>query len=287
MTTKPIFEDVLPWPNQLAAPAQAAIGHNKPPLEEQIPAEFREALLADKPDFLAKFDQLVEAADRAKAEDDETLGLCGDLVKAYRACDSHINATHKAVKQPYLDGGRLVDAEKNALASRLAEAKAKVERIGNAYVAEREAKAKAERDRIAAEQRAAAERAAQAERERAQAERDAIEAARTAASDEEREVAARRAEETARAAEEAMAAAALAPVAPEKAEPVRSDAGATVSGKQEWAFQVDDYTKALRHVRSDPKVKEAIDAAIKRLVRAGQRELTGVSIWPVAKANFR
>ena len=40
-------------------------------------------------------------------------------------------------------------------------------------------------------------------------------------------------------------------------------------------------------MKDDPKVREAIDAAVKRLVKAGKRELVGVRIWPVAKANFR
>lgn len=266
---------------------RAAIGGNKPPLDEVIPAEFRSALLRDRPDFLTKVDALVDAAERAHADDDESLGRCGDLVNQYRKASQHVDATHKEVKEPHLQAGRLVDAEKNALAGRLAVAKAKVESIGNVYVAKREAAAKAERDRIAAEQRAAAERAMQAQREQMRAEAEAERAVREAANAEERAAAQDRADEAARVTEAARAEAALAPAIPERAEPIRSDEGATVSGKQEWQAEVEDYTKAMRHVRSDPKVKEAIDAAIKRLVRAGQRELTGVRIWPVAKANFR
>jgi hypothetical protein len=286
MATKPIFDDVPAWPDK-AAPAPAHIGHNKPPLEELIPVEFRAELLRERPDFLTKLNDLIAAADRAKAEDDATLGKCGDLVKAYRACASHIDATHKAVKEPHLVAGRLVDAEKNALAGRLTEAKAKVEAIGNAFVAKREAEQRAERERIAAEQRAAAERAAQAERDRVAAEQEAARAAAEATTQAERDAAAERAAQAAREAEEAMAAASLAPATAARAEPVRSDAGATVSGKQDWACEVEDYAAAFRAVKSDPKVKEAIDAAVKRLVRAGQRELKGVRVWPVAKANFR
>jgi predicted nucleic acid-binding protein len=119
------------------------------------------------------------------------------------------------------------------------------------------------------------------------AEQEAAEAARSAASEEERNAAIDRAAEAAREAEEAMAAAALAPAAPTRSEPVRSDAGATVSGKQEWRSEVEDYAKAFRAVKDDAKVREAIDAAAARLVRAGKREIPGVRIWPVAKANFR
>lgn len=287
MATNPIFDDVPAWPEQRSQAAPPPAGHNRPPLDELIPQEFREALLSDRPDFDVKMRDLVDAANRAKADDDETLGRCGDLVKSYRAIIAHVEATHKAVKAPYLEGGRLVDAERKAMLEPVERAKAKVEAIGNAYVAKREAEAKAERERILAEQRAAADAASRAERERIEAEQAAARALADAANEEEREAAASAAAEAARRAEEAQRAAALAPAAPAERTLIHSDAGATVGGKQEWLCEVEDYTKAMRHVRSDPKVKEAIDAAIKRLVRAGQRELTGVRIWPVSKANFR
>jgi hypothetical protein len=208
-------------------------------------------------------------------------------VKAYRAILAHINATHKTAKQPHLDAGRLVDAEKNALIGPVEEAKRKVEAIGDAFVAKRDAAAKAERERVAAEQRAAAERAAAAERERERAEREAEQAALAAKSEEERQAADERARISAEEAARAMAEAALAPAAPEKVEPVRSDAGSTVSGKQEWKSQITDYTLAFIAVESNEKVREAIDRAVAALVRAGTRSIDGVRIYPVAKANFR
>lgn len=297
------FADVAPWPDRPAA-ADAAIGHNKPPLSELIPLEFRETLLAERPDFLTRMRDLVDAANRARADDDETLGRCGNLVKAYRECIKHIDATHTAVKQPYLEGSRLVDAEKNALIFDINEAKAKVEGVGNAFVAKRQAAEDAERARIAAEQRAAAEASAAAERERERVEQEAIvaaaaaeAAARKAAQDGDveaavdaeiaRQVALDIATAANDAAEQAMAAAALAPAMPAKAEPVRSDEGATISGKQDWKSEVTDYTVAFIHVEDHPKVREAIDKAIAQQVKAGKRTLPGVRIWPVAKANFR
>lgn len=285
MATK--FDDVKPWPEQKAAPALAHIGHNKPPLEELIPEEFRTALLAERADFLTRFDHAIMAADRAAATDDESLGRCGDLVKIYRACDAHVTATHKAVKEPHLTACRLVDAEKNTLTEQLSAAKRKVEGIANAFVAKRDAEQRAERGRIAAEERAAADRAAAAERARIKAEQDAAAAAQSPASKEERDAAIDRAAEAAREADEALAAAALAPAAPRHVEPVRSDAGATVSGKQEWKSEVEDYLAAFKAVKDDAKVREAIDAAVARLVRAGKREIKGVRVWPVAKASFR
>ena len=275
------------FPGENPAGAPAGIGHNKPPLEELIPEEFRAELLRERPDFLTKMDQYVGAAARAVATNDDELARCGDLVNAYRALLKHIDTTHTNVKAPHLLAGRLVDAEKNALKASVEDAKVKVERIGNAYVADREAKRRAEEERIASEQRAAAARAAAAEREREEAERKAAAAAAAATTADERAAAEREAEEARKRAEEAMSDAALSAAAPGKAEPVRSDAGAAVSGKQEWQSQVEDYAKAFRAVKDDDRVKEAVDKAVARLVRAGKREITGVRIWPVAKASFR
>lgn len=286
MATQPLFSDVPAWPDP--KPATAGLGHNKPPLEELIPVEFRTALLADKPEFLIKLDDLVGAADRVRAVDDETLGRCGDLVKSYRSLLSHVNETHKAQKEPHLIAGRLVDAEKNVLVERVEAAKRKVEGIGNAYVAERDARLKAERERQLAQERAAADRAAAAERARLEAEREAERTASQATTDEERQAAEDAAAAARAEAEAAMENAALAAASVNtKAEPVRSDAGAAVSGKQEWTSQVEDYAKAFRAVKDDPKVREAIDKAVQRLVKAGKREINGTRIWPVAKANFR
>lgn len=280
-------DEPVALPGESPSSAPAGLGHNRPPLEELIPQEFREKLLADHPDFLARLESAVAAAGRAMASNDDELGRCGDLVKIYRALIKHINETHTAVKEPYLKGGRLVDAERNALIDMVETAKRKVESVGNAYVAERDARLKAERERIAAEERAAADRAMAAERAQREAEAAAARAAREAASAEEREAAEARAAAAAKEAEEAMAAAALAASTTDKAEPVRSDAGAAVSGKQEWQCAVEDFAKAFKAVKDDAKVREAIEAAAKRLVRAGKREIPGCRIWPVAKASFR
>lgn len=286
ITTKPKPQpEMTPLPGE----APASMGHNLPPLEEQVKADFLEELLRDYPEFMTTYGALIEAAERAEANDDETLGRCGDLVSAYRDLITHITKTHKLVKQPYLDGGRVVDAEKNALLGAVEAAKRKVEGIGDAFVAKRDAEQQAERDRIAAEQRKAAEAAAAAERERERAEQAAIEAQRSTANEEERQAAIEAAKAAEAAADEAMANAALAPAAPAAPEPVRSDAGATVSGKKEWKSEVTDYQVAFiaADLANDENVRDAIDKAIARRVRAGTREIEGCRIWPVAKANFR
>lgn len=261
MATK--FDDVPAWPEK-AAPAPAHVGHNKPPIEEIVPEEFRAELLREKPYFFDKLDDLEGAADRAVCTNDDELGRCGDLVKTLRAAQKHVEATHKTVKQPYLDSGRAVDAERNALNERIEQARRKFDVAMNTFIAEREARERAERERQAAEERRIAREAAEAERKRQEAagENDA----------------------------EAIAeieAVAHAPVQHARDEPVRSDGGSTVSAKTVWNSQVEDYDVAYIGVSDNPKVREAIDKAVAQLVRAGKREIPGVRIWPTKQAVTR
>jgi hypothetical protein len=254
MATKPVFDDVPAWPGENPASAPPAPrDHNKPPLEELIPIEFREALLAEKPDFLTVLDRYLGvgdpnsedyvegAVDRAKCTNDDELGLCGEVVKNLRRAEQHVDATHKTVKQPYLDGGRLVDAEKNRLFGRIRAGRDKVQALQDEYNAEK--------------RREELKRQREAEEER------------------------RKLEELAR---ENNLEAALPPPppAPVKAEPVRSDGGATVSTSIEYVGVVEDYTKAFRKVKDDAAVREAIDKAIQRLVKAakGKTTIPGVRI---------
>ena len=265
----PIAQRKTEEPEMLAAESvavnpRATLGDNKPPVEEVVAAEFREELLRNRPDFMDRYNGVIAAVGRAAVTDDETLGKAGDLEKIMRACDGHIAETHRSVKEPYLKAGRTADAEKNNLTAPLYEAKAKLKDMMNGYMADREArerKARAERE---AEERRLAEEARAAEIARQEAE---------GINDPE--------------AIAAVEAAPLAAAIASRPAPVRSDAGATVSGKQVWNSQVEDYGKALKAVKSDPKVKEAIDAAVARLVRAGQRELPGVRIWATVQAVAR
>lgn len=247
MPVKQKFDDVADWPDA-PKPAEAGPGHNKPPVEEQVKAEFRDELLRDRPDFMQRYEDILAASKRVAVTDDETLGKAGDLIKIIRAAGDHVTVTHKTVKQPYLDGGRAADAEKNALLGNLEDARSSVNGLMNEFMSRRAAAERAERERREAEERAAAQAAAEA------GEGEAVP---------------------------------LAAAAPAKPQPVRSDAGSTVSGREVWNCQVEDYAKAYRKVKTDPKVQQAIDAAIGRLVRAGQREIPGVRIWPTTQAVAR
>lgn len=284
MATQPIFDDVPAWPT--AQPAAATIGHNKPPVEEEARAAFRDRLIAERPDFEQRVEELEGAALRVRVTNDEEYGRAGDYLKMLRAATAHVTDAHKAAKEPYLSAGRVIDGLKNDLIARLDSCKEQVQPAMNQYAAEKEARERAERERVLAEQRAAAEAAARAERERQEAEAAAARAAAEATSAEEQAEAAALAEEARRRADE-LAENAVAAAEVKRAEPVRSDGGTTVSTKTVWNSEVEDYAKAFKAVKTDPKVKKEIEAAIARLVRAGQREIPGVRIWPTKQAVAR
>lgn len=254
MATNPIFPDVQPFPSAdvKPIPAPAGLGHNKPPLEDDVRAQFREKLLEERPTFLTRVDDIEAAAGRVVVNDDSTLGKAGELVKLIRAHAQHVDETHKAVKAPYLAAGRVVDAEKNELTGRLDAAKRAVERPMNEYAAK-----KLNREREA--------------REAAEAERRKLEAL----------------------AAENNLSHALPPVeeAPAARAPIRSDAGATVSIGTTWCAAVEDYAKAFRLVKNDAGVREAIDKAVARHVKATKgnngKEIPGVRMWEAAKTGAR
>ncbi len=227
---------------------RAVIGGNRPPLDEEARAAFREELLRDRPNFEDIVERIVEAADRVVVDDQDSYARAGDFIKRCRAAEQHIDQAHKAAKAPYLEAGRAVDAAKNEMMGQVGDAKLKAQDAANRYAA-----------KVAAEERA--------ERERAEAEARA--AAAAAQGSEEGEVAE------------------LAAAPARKPAPVRSDAGTTISTKSVWNSKVVDYTKAFKAAKSDPKVKEAIDAAIARQVRAGIREIPGVEIWETQQAVAR
>lgn len=263
---KPEFDD--------SAPLLAPRDHNRPPIEELIPLEFREALLRERPDFLQLLDAncgagdpnseaYVEGAiDRARCTDAATYERCGKLANTLRLMEQHVDKTHTECKAPHLLAGRLVDGEKNTLLGRIKPARQRVQGLMDDYLeAERKKARQAELERLAEIQRQNEER----EKLEALARENGIDPAVI------------------------PAAAPPPPAAPvAKAEPVRTD-GATISAGTEYRSKVTDYRKAFTKVKDDAGVREAIDKAIQRFVKAtkGQVAIPGVTITEHAKASVR
>lgn len=251
------FDDVKPFPTA----AKPAIGHNRLPLDVEARAAFDEAL-DQKSGFRDRVAALIGAADRAVATNEESAGRCGELVKQIRAAIKFIEDAHKTTKEPYLLAGRAVDAAKNEQVAPLDAAKRKVEAKQTQFLREEEAKRQAEIRR----------------------QREAEEAARREAI--EREIAEAKAN-----GQNIIDVAAIPQAAPPPAEPerpiIRGDFGAAVSGTRVWLSQVEDYEVAFIAVANNSKVREAIDTAIKAMVRGGVHEIPGVRIWSDVKASNR
>lgn len=234
--------------------------HNRPPPEEIIPEEFREGLIEQKPEFFTLLDRYLGpidpdtgergegSVDRAKCDDEHSYKLCGEIIKALRSATQLVDFVHKGVKQPYLDAGRMVDGQKNAFLARINEGRDAVQRMMDDYT---EGLRKA---RLAEERRQREER----ERLEALARENNLEQA-------------------------------LPPPEPaKKAEPVRTDGGATISGSVEYDVKIVDFAKAARKFKDDAKVQEAILAAAKKLAKATKgAEIPGIEITERAVARVR
>ena len=252
-------EAALPGEN----PVSAGIGHNNPPPEEQVKIDFRERMLEKHPTYEQRIADLAAAAERAEVDSADKAALAGDVVKSINAMIGAVNDTHKDVKQPYLEAGRVADGEKNRLLGPLTEAKNTIQRKQTEFLRAEEARREAARREAQARAQREAEAAAEAERKRLEAE---------GAGDVE-----------ALAEVEVVAAPAVVAKAPE---PIRSaDTGTVVSGRKEWQCQVEDYEVAVISMIDDPKVREAIDACAKRRVRAGIHAIEGVRIWQAVVAR--
>lgn len=252
------FDDVKPWPAKAPPMAAAPIGHNKPPMDVEARAAF-DAALDSREGFRARVASLLGAADRASAIDNDTAGRCGELVKQIRAAVKVVEEAHVTTKAPYLAAGRAVDAAKNDIAGKLDDAKRGVEAKQSTYLREQEAIRQAEVRR---------QREAEEARRREEAER-----ARAVEATEERTA-------------EPVEFDPPPPIEPERTV-IRGDYGAAVSGTKVWHSQVTDYEVAFISVANNAKVREAIDTAIKALVRGGVREIEGVRIWSDIKASNR
>ncbi|MGL4230353.1 MAG: hypothetical protein ACRCWJ_03220 [Casimicrobium sp.] len=235
-------------------------------------AEFDERIDAHE-GLRKRITDLVGASERATATSEDTMGRCGQTVVQIRNAKKLVEAAHVEAKAPYLEGGRVIDAAKNELVALLGDAQKRIETKQSAYLAAQKKADDERKAKAAAEQRRVDEENARIKREHDEAVRKAEEEAWKL-----------------RGTDEAPAVAVDIPpepvfIAPPKPAPeiergiIRGAEGAAVSAKMVWKSQVQDYAAAVGQVISNPKVKEAIDAAIAALVRAGIREVPGVRIW--------
>lgn len=277
-------------------------------------AERNEKVVKRANELAAMVERLPDACD-----DDETAGKLTEAIKSCTALAKAAAEAKKVEKQPFVEGGRAVDAFFEKLTAPVAKLKddmsdmltdyqrklAEIERKRREAEAaeqrriQREAEAAArEAERVAREAReaeaarvreaaqAAAKLAGEARR-KAEAEERARQAAEQARLDAERAEAERAREEARKARAEAEAAKEAANAKAADMTRARSDLGAVASLRTEWKHEVQDVTLVPRHylVVDEAKVRSAIKAAI----HDGKCALTipGVRIFKVETTVVR
>lgn len=241
-----------------ATAALAGVGHNRPPPDEQARIDFNEAIRSHKVDLRGRIAELLGSASRATANDDESTGLCAELIRQMSAVEKAVDDARVAVKAPYLAGSRAIDDAAKTIVADLGSAKGKVRTMAEDFMRKKAAQERARLAQEEAERQAARDRAAEL------AEQEVNRAADEG-----------RLPDT-----EVIAALDAVGSKPVEAEPtqIRSDYGAVASARKIKVATVTDWTKAFKAVRTVPAVQEAIQKAINGLVRAGQTAIPGVEI---------
>ena len=156
------FPDVKPFP--AAGAPLAAMGHNKPPLDDVILAEFMDDLAAAK--LPPKVDQLESRANAAgPCLTQEDAGRYGDGAKIIATAIKAIEAARETHNRPLLNAQRALKGRADGFIDRLRKADGVLRGHVNVFMAEERRKA-AEAQRLADEQARVAREAAEAERQR-------------------------------------------------------------------------------------------------------------------------
>ena len=241
------------------------IGHNAPPIEE-ILADTRSALLARVEPIAERANGLPK---KIASEDD--LALVTPVVVDAKALAKEIENARRDDKQPYLDGGRAVDAFFKPHKDRLDRIASVFERLASDFQRE-----KIRQERARAEE---SERKAAAEAERLRKEAEAAKKPET----QQRKLDA--AAEADNAADRAAAAASRSGNELGKV----TTAGGTARAQTFWNFAIDNYGEvdlnAIRDFIDREAVEKAIRAKIK--IQKGNTDIPGVRVFEDVKASIR
>ena len=269
-------------------------GHNVPPgddLEERrrtihddLGSRFA-ALLANRDAVLDECGGVPDVI-----EDDETAGNVGDLIKKLNGYMREAEGSRKSEKEPYLEGGRLVDGFFNQITSKLKTSKTLIQGRLTQYqrMKAEEARRKAEEEARKARE---AEERRRREEEEARIKAAALEAAASEAKEPEAEA------PMSEAAEQQMAKAETAGALADqhRADAVqadrkaaakdadhsrtRGDFGSTSSLRARWDFEIENPAELdLNDLRPFFRPDD-IAHAIRSYVRQGGRDLPGVRIF--------
>lgn len=242
-------------------------GHNS---GDQL-AGLRDELSVAAAPFVERGAELLAACDRAPAEidSDDVAGRFADLMKQIGACMKAADEIRVSRKEPFLAGGRLVDAVFKQITEPLDKAKAKLNRVLTAYQRRKADEERRAREAAEREAREAAARAAEAARQREQAMQTEADLEAAIAAEQEAERAKADAIEAQREADAKAA----------ELHRARGDMGGLASLRTTWVGEIVDRDaldlEALRpHIPLD-----ALEKAVRSFVRAGGRSLKGARIY--------
>ncbi len=256
--------------------AERGIGDNMPPPDAD---PLRDRLTTDYVDQIERRDELLAGAERVPEdiENEATAQKTGDFIKQLSGAAKNANASRIAEKEPYLAGGRGVDGFFKAITEPLADAKKDIESRLNIFL---RAKAVAERRAREEVERQAREAAAKAAKEAA----DRI----AALKDEEDLEAAIAAEEIAKHAEaDRLKAAKEAEANQAEMSRTRGDYGSVASLRTFMDFKDMDRAKLDLEALRQHLNQDALEKAVRSYVKAGGRELAGVTIFENSQAVVR
>lgn len=146
------FQETGRWPDEIAP---VDVDASLPPHEKA------EAELTAQREAMAAWVREI-----GKIETQEQATKAGNFADEFQKIESRATNSHKAEKEPFLEGGRVVDKAWKPVITRAEELKKYAKKLPEAFLI-------AERDRIKAEERAVADGRAKAEREAAERRRQA------------------------------------------------------------------------------------------------------------------
>jgi len=232
---------------------QAGMGHNEPPFDAN---PIGDRLSEQYAELVERKDQLTEALDRVPEDldTDDAVGKAGDFVRQLQACTKKAETFRVSEKEPYLSGGKAVDAWFNAIKTELAQAKKTVQtRLDKAL--KKKADEEKKRQQEEAERIRKAEEAARA---RAQTVDEFEESFQREAEADTHEKAAK-----AKPAEHAR---------------TRGEMGSVSTLQTRWVGEVTDYDKLDLETLRPFISRDALDKAVNAFVKAGNKNLTGAKI---------
>lgn len=246
--------------------APAPMGHNKPPLEEVLADQHR-PLLGDV-DAIAKRAMVLPAKIKSDDDLDATTDVGRDLGKLRK----QIDGTRKDEKEPYLEGGRAVDAFFNAQLARVDDILTTLRDRATVWQREKEAEERRRREaearRLAQEEEAARKRAEAAKRPET-VERYEDKAEEIAAQREDAEAAAQADTST--------------------IHRRQTSSGARSGARKSWTFEITEYEAIPLDALRPFLRREDIEKAIRSYVgiHKGAASLKGVHVFEDSKATFR